>query len=352
MAFHNVGDMATKEFEILALDGSNFPSWAMDLKVSLSTLGLYRCIDETAAGTVTPSSMSNYSALKVMRNHIHQDLKMEYMYEEDLRALWTALKNRYEQHKAIILPEATQEWNHLRLQDFKSVDEFNHAVHKICSKLRFCEKEPSEADKIEKTLSTMLPSERILTQQYREKNFTVYSSLIQTLKQAEKNHELTVWNSNQRPLGTAPLPEVHANVKNTGSNRNQQSGNSSSKGKQKRARKPRVNVQKGKGISKPKTDNSNKTACYRCGCYNHVTKKCRTPKHLVELYMKSMGRTQNTQKPEAHFVSQVLETKAMEPIPQGAGPSNTKTPPTDEGSLDIDDMLVDFSTNDIFGDLK
>jgi len=68
--------------------------------------------------------------------------------------------------------------------------------------------------------------------------------------------------------------------------------------------------------------------------------------------MKSMGRTQNTQKPEAHFFSQVLETKAMEPIPQGAGPSNTKTPPTDEGSLDIDDMLVDFSTNDIFGDLK
>ena len=141
--------MATKEFDILALAGSNFPSWAMDLKVSLSTLGLYRCIDETAAGTVTPSSMSNYSALKVMRNHIHQDLKMEYMYEEDPRALWTALKNRYEQHKAIILPEATQEWNHLRLQDFKSIDKFNHVVHKICSKLRFCEKEPSEADKIE-----------------------------------------------------------------------------------------------------------------------------------------------------------------------------------------------------------
>jgi len=91
---------------------------------------------------------------------------MEYMYEEDPHALWTALKNWYEQHKAIILLEATHEWNHLRLQDFKSVDEFNHAVHKICSKLRFCEKEPSEVDKIEKTLSTILPSERILTQQY------------------------------------------------------------------------------------------------------------------------------------------------------------------------------------------
>jgi hypothetical protein len=128
------------EFEILTLDGSNFLSWAMDVKVTLSTLGLYSCIDDTAEGMVTPSNMSNFSALKVMRNHIHPDLKMEYMYEEDPRVLWSFLKNRYEQHKVIVLPEATHERNHLRLLGFETVDEFNHAVHKICSKLRFCER--------------------------------------------------------------------------------------------------------------------------------------------------------------------------------------------------------------------
>jgi hypothetical protein len=112
----------TKEFEFLALDGSNFPSWTMDVKVQLSTLGLYRCIDDRAEGTVNPSNMSKFSTLKVMRNHIHPDLKMEYMYEEDPRVLWTFLKNRYEQHKAIVLHEAMHEWNHLRLQDFKTVD--------------------------------------------------------------------------------------------------------------------------------------------------------------------------------------------------------------------------------------
>ena len=68
--------------------------------------------------------------------------------------------------------------------------------------------------------------------------------------------------------------------------------------------------------------------------------------------MKFMGHTQNTQKHEAHFVSQVLETENMDPIPQGAGPSNTKTPPNEEDSRDIDNTLVDFSSNDIFGDLK
>ena len=63
--------------------------------------------------------------------------------------------------------------------------------------------------------------------------------------------------------------------------------------------------------------------------------------------------SQNTQKYEAHFASQVLETGAMDPIPEGAGPSDNKTPPNeDEGSLNVDDMLVDYASNDIFGDLK
>jgi hypothetical protein len=57
-------------------------------------------------------------------------------------------------------------WNHLRLQDFKSIAEYNHALHSIYSKFKFYEKEPLEVDKIEKTLSTMLLEDRILHQQY------------------------------------------------------------------------------------------------------------------------------------------------------------------------------------------
>ena len=76
--------------------------------------------------------------------------------------LWVALKERYEHKKELIWPEANHEWNHLRLQDFKSVADYNHVVHRICSKLKFCEKEPTDADKIEKTLSTMLSFDRVL----------------------------------------------------------------------------------------------------------------------------------------------------------------------------------------------
>ena len=73
-------------------------------------------------------------------------------------------------------------------------------------------------------------------------------------------------------------------------------------------------------------------------------------KHLVDIYIEFVNHTQYIQK--VHFTSHELETVAMDPIPQRAGPSNTKTPSNEEGSLDIDDMLVELSSNDIFGDLN
>jgi hypothetical protein len=82
--------------------------------------------------------------------------------EKEPHSLWVALQDRYEQHKAIMLPEANHKWTQIRLQDFKSIEDYNHVIHKVCAKLRFCEKEPSEDDKIEKTLQTMLPSDRVL----------------------------------------------------------------------------------------------------------------------------------------------------------------------------------------------
>jgi hypothetical protein len=67
-----------------------------------------------------------------------------------------------------------------------------------------------------------------------------------------------------------------------------------------------------------------------------------TLKHLVELYMKFVGRTPETKKYGAHFASQAPETRALDPIPHGARPSNTKTPPSgEEDFMDVDKMLVE-----------
>ena len=153
--------MATKEFDELALDGSNYPTWASDIKISLASRGFLATIQEPQDGVVVQDKQI-YTDLVLLCFYIHKDLKAEYIMTENPHELWKSLKERYEQQKELIWPEANHEWNHLRLQDFKYVADYNHDVHKIYSKLKFCEKEPTHADKIEKTLSTMLPSNRVL----------------------------------------------------------------------------------------------------------------------------------------------------------------------------------------------
>jgi hypothetical protein len=151
----------TREFVGLALYGHNYPTWAMDVKISLALHGVYEAILPHEERTVALLDPFKYNTLYIIRNHLHVDLKSEYVMEEEPHVLWAALQTRYEQQKAVILPEANHDWTILRLQDFKSIGEYNHAIYKICARLLFREKEPSEVDNIEKTLQTMLPSDMI-----------------------------------------------------------------------------------------------------------------------------------------------------------------------------------------------
>ena len=237
------------------------------------------------------------------------------------------------------------------------MSDYNHAVHRICSKLQFCEKEPTDVDKIEKTLSIMLPSERILQQQYCERHFQVYFELIQTLLEAEKHSELMVWNNQHRPIGSAPLPEVHAYTQNKPksndiSEKNYHQGNSN-KGKNKRkCNKKSQNLvsNNGKNISKCKND---KPVCQKCGCYSHTTKKCCIQSHLVDLYLKSVGcgRATPGQKYEAHFNLRPDTTREEAGCSQQVPiePSNNIIR-GGENLTDTGNMIVEYTSNDIFRD--
>jgi hypothetical protein len=58
---------------------------------------------------------SKYNALYIIRNHLHIDLKLEYVMEEEPNVLWAVLQTHYEQQKFMILPEANHDWTMLRL---------------------------------------------------------------------------------------------------------------------------------------------------------------------------------------------------------------------------------------------
>jgi hypothetical protein len=185
------------------------------------------------------------------------------------------------------LPEANHEWTQICLYGFKSIENYNHAIHKVCTKLRFCEKEPSEEDKVEKTLRAMLPSDRVLQYQYWAQNYQHYANLIRDLLQAEKHDELTIKNHHQRHVGTAPPPEIHYNEKKASASKD------SNPKKNGRSARPCCNRQKNRKLSKiMKKDGAsskgNNLQCKACGTFNHTAEKCHTPKYLVALYQKSL----------------------------------------------------------------
>jgi hypothetical protein len=121
------------------------------------------------------------------------------------------------------------------------IGDYNHIVHKICAKLRFCEKEPSDEYKIEKTLMTMLPSYRILNHQYHTGNYQHYSKLVQDLLQIENHDELTMRNHHQRPVGITPLLEVNYSSKDKrkvdGQNNHPKNSGKSKRGKKNKYKK-------------------------------------------------------------------------------------------------------------------
>ena len=64
----------------------------------------------------------------------------------------------------MILPKARFDWTNLRIQDYKSVDEYNSALFKIVSKMKLCGESITEQDMLEKTFSTFHASNVLLQQ--------------------------------------------------------------------------------------------------------------------------------------------------------------------------------------------
>jgi hypothetical protein len=134
----------------------------------------------------------------------------------------------------------------------------------------------------------MLPSDRVLQHQYRVRNYQ-YVVLIRDLQQAGKHDELNIKNHHQHRVGPTTLPEIHHNEKkpNFSKDNNLKKNGRSAR----RCRNRRKNKQLAKTMKNDDTpfEGSN-VQCRTCGGFKHTAKKCHTPKHLVALYQKSLGK--------------------------------------------------------------
>ena len=153
------------------------------------------------------------------------------MTERDPLVLWQSLKDRFSQQRSIVLPRAQQDWITLRFQDFKSMATYNSALRKIVTDMRLCGQKITDADMIEKTLSTFHSGNIVLLQQYRNSKYTKYFELSEVLSVAEQQNEVLVNNHSVRPTSSMAVPEAQANVAESSRNHKRGRGKGKWKGK-------------------------------------------------------------------------------------------------------------------------
>ena len=306
-----MSNISSLSFIALDISGKNYLSWILDAEINLEAENLGETIKEGNQRSLQDRA----KALIFLRHHLHEDLKIEYLTVKDPLILWTELKKRFEHQKTVILPKARYDWMHLRLQDFKSVSEYNFTLFKISSQLKLYGKNIIEEDMLEKTFTTFHASNVLLQQQYREHRFTEYSQLISCLLVAEQNNELLMKIHQSRPTGSEAFSEVNAiSSQNYGRGRGRGRGRSRRRNSRQynnyssyQKRKAPFNHQnwnnnelrQENGESAKKKSKAPQDTCYRCGMEGHWSRTCRTAKHLVDLYQASLK--ENGKKIEMNF---------------------------------------------------
>ncbi|XP_004289434.1 PREDICTED: uncharacterized protein LOC101299333 [Fragaria vesca subsp. vesca] len=293
-----MGILNKLEFVALEVSGRNYLKWTQDVKLHLTA---QKMRTTSNADNIAPEDMKA-RAMIFLRKHMEEALTVEYLAEEDPRSLWVALEERFNHQKAIYLPQGRHDWQNIRFQDFKTVNEYNSEICRIRSLLKFCGEERTEADLLEKTLSTFPPC----------------------------------MNDQARPIGAraAPLPEANI-VAHRGNNRVRRN---MGRGKGRRNgprngpydREPQRNGPRGRGGrgQGPRGRNRNAPAhqaqvrenagparrpqnqhnlCYRCGGTDHWSRTCRATNEKIEEYHARRGTQEANLVEEAVPINTTLE---------------------------------------------
>src|SRR5690349_12685573 len=112
-----MSSLAKIEFSALRLNGENYLAWTVDARIHLKSLGLRTTIED--GNTTTTTEEQQAKALHVLRRHVDEHLRSEYLLIESPKELWDALEARFNHQKEVMLPKARSDWTTLRFQDFK-----------------------------------------------------------------------------------------------------------------------------------------------------------------------------------------------------------------------------------------
>ncbi|XP_068319784.1 uncharacterized protein [Pyrus communis] len=285
-----MANLTKLDYAALDITEKNYLTRVLDSKIHLETGNLRDTISEDNSS----SSQDRAKAMIFIRRHLDEALKREYLTVEDLLTLWKALRNRYNHQTAVILPRARYKWTHLRIQDFKSVAEYNYALFRITSQIKLCGDTITKEDMLKKTFSTFHASNMLLQHQS------------ECCFPRSERHNPPVMIIINEDVATIEVPKHNSgpSFKN-------------------------VNRHKGKAHMNNALRNSEE-ACHRCGGNGHWAHTGRTPKHLVDLYQASFKE----KGVETNFLDQVRPMDIPNPVCDLSGQLNT-------AHLDVPDFIVE-----------
>ena len=85
-----------------------------------------------------------------------------------------------------------------------------------------------------------------------------------------------------------------------------------------------------------------------CDCHNHITKNATLLDIWLDLFLKSVGKQVQGNKFEAHFNTRPTNISCSKDVL--TEDDNEKISPQLDNLLSTDNMLVEFQSNNIFGD--
>ncbi|KAK8306375.1 hypothetical protein V6Z12_D03G123800 [Gossypium hirsutum] len=173
-----MSNFAKLEFAALDISSKNYLSWVLDAEIHLDAKGL----GNTILANKEASNQDKAKIIIFIHHHLHEGLKVEYLIVKDPLELWKKLKEQFDHQNTM----------HLRLQDFKTVSEYNLELFEINSQLKLCGENITDEVLLKKTFSTFHATTMFLQQQYREK---------------------------VHPTGSASFPKVNVAVHNNYENR-------------------------------------------------------------------------------------------------------------------------------------
>ena len=193
------------------------------------------------------------------------------------------------------------------------MEQYNSILHRIVTCLKLCGEKITDADMIDKTLSTFHPNYVQIQRQYRQAKYEKYSELVSVLMEAQGEDETLVENHTSRPTGSLAVPEVHANSFKKGKNQDHRKGSWKNGGKVKKTffkkKGGNRNWKPQKGTTSTNGEYGKQDqVCFKCGTKGHWSRICRTPKHLIELYQEKHGKRKPSAEHESHFTRETISS--------------------------------------------